>query len=61
MEIWVDNRLIYSSTERWVRGEKGFSYLLLSDFFSDRAGATFDAVIDLDDLRATDVRPPMPR
>lgn len=61
VEIWVDNRLIYSSTERWVRGEKGFSYLLLSDFFSDRAGATFDAVIDLDDLRATDVRPPMPR
>lgn len=61
VEIWVDDSLIYSSTERWVRGEKGFSQLLLSDFFSDRAGASFDAVIDLDDLRVTDRRPGLPR
>lgn len=60
VEIWIDDSPIYSSTERWVRGEKGFSQLLLSDF-SDRAGASFEAVIDIDELRLTDRRPPRPR
>ncbi len=58
--IWIDDTQIYTGTDDWVDGNKGFDYILLSDFFSDRDGSSFTAQIDFDDLRVTDTRPVMP-